>query len=112
MLRTLFMIGGLALIIVTYLPFDSLAKDTALARRLLNSQGCKACHTFEGDGGRDAGSFEEMRERLSWAEIRLQLINQPGTHADGSMPDFSHLSDEEIDALIYLIKPREQEHNP
>jgi mono/diheme cytochrome c family protein len=112
MLRTLSMICGLALIIVTYPLFDSLAKDTALARKLLNSQGCKACHTFEGDGGREAGSFEEMRERLSWAEIRLQLVNQTGTHAGGSMPDFSHLSDEEIEALIYLIKPREQEHNP
>jgi mono/diheme cytochrome c family protein len=107
MLRALSMIAGLTLFIITCLPFEGLAKDTALARKLLNSQGCKACHTFEGDGGRDAGSFEEMRERLSWAEIRLQLVNQARTHADGSMPDFSHLSEAEIDALIYLIKPRE-----
>jgi len=107
MIRTLSIIGGLTLAIVTYLPCDSLAEDTALARKLLNSQGCKACHTFEGDGGRDAGSFEEMRERLSWAEIRLQLVNQPGTHANGRMPDFSYLSEAEIEALVYLIKPRQ-----
>ena len=105
MSRTLFMIGGLALIIVTYLPFDSLAEDTALARKLLNSQGCKACHSLEGDGGKDAESFEEIRNRLSWAEIRLQLVNQERIHAYSKMPDFSHLSDAEIDALIYFIKP-------
>ncbi len=105
MFRTWSMIGWLALIIVTYLPSGSLAEDTAMARKLFNSQGCKACHAFEGDGGREAASFEEMRERLSWAEIRVQLVNQARTHADGSMPDFSHLSDAEIEALIYLIKP-------
>ena len=99
------MICGFTLIIVTCLPCRSAADDTALARKLLNSQGCKACHALEGDGGNDAESFKEIRARLSWAEIRLQLVNPERTHARGSMPDFSHLSEAEIEALIYLIKP-------
>ena len=105
MFCNLAIIGGFSLVIFTCLPCSSLADDTALARKLLNSQGCKACHSLEGDGGKDAESFEEIRNRLSWAEIRLQLVNQERVHAYSKMPDFSHLSDAEIDALIYFIKP-------
>ena len=97
--------GGLTLVIMTCLPFNSCADDTALARKLLNSQGCKACHSLEGDGGKDAESFEGIRERLSRAEIRSQLVNQERLHAYGKMPDYSHLSEAEISALIYFIKP-------
>ena len=95
----------LTLVIVTCLPRISMADDSALAHKLLNSQGCKACHALKGDGGKEAASFEEIRERLSWAEIRQQLVNPDGAHASGKMRDFSHLSEAEIEALIYLIKP-------
>lgn len=94
-----------SLLIVTGLPGGSSADDTALAHKLLNSQGCKACHALKGDGGKEAASFEDIRQRLSWAEIRQQLVNPEGTHANGRMRDFSHLSEPEIEALIYLIKP-------
>jgi len=112
MLRTMSMICGLTLVVVAALPFGSLADDTAVARKLLNAQGCKACHAFEGDGGRVAESFEEIRDRLSRQEMRTQLVNPARTHANGSIPDFSHLSDAEIDALVYLIKPVQQERKP
>ena len=102
---SLAMICSLTLVMVASLPCRSAADDSALARKLFNSQGCKACHALEGHGGKDAGSFEEIRARLSWAEIRLNLVNPEGTHANGKMPDFSHLSEPEIEALIYLIKP-------
>jgi len=105
MFCNLVMIGGLALLISSTVPVSSFAADNALARKLINSQGCKACHSLEGDGGKDAASFEEIRNRLSWAEIRWQLVNQERIHAYGKMPDFSHLSEAEIEALIYFIKP-------
>jgi hypothetical protein len=98
-------IGWFTLVILACLPVSSFADDTALARKLLNSQGCKACHSLEGDGGKDAASFEEIRDRLSRAEIRRQLVNQERIHAYDKMPDFSHLSEAEIEALIYFIKP-------
>jgi hypothetical protein len=102
---SLAMIILLTLVLVIGLPCGSTADDTALAHKLLNSQGCKACHALKGDGGKEAGSFEEIGQRLSWAEIRLQLVNPEGAHANGKMSDFSHLSEKEIEALIYLIKP-------
>jgi len=105
MFCNLAIIGGITLVAFVCLPCRSLADDSALARKLLNSQGCKACHSLEGDGGKDAESFEDIRDRLSWAEIRLQLVNRERVHGHGKMPDFSHLSDAEIDALIYFIKP-------
>ena len=105
MFRTLSRTGGMALVIIAFLPIGSLAADDSLARKLFNSQGCKACHTLEGDGGKDDGSFEEMRERLSRAEVRLQLVNPAGTHGKGSIHDFSHLSDTEIEALVSFIQP-------
>ena len=105
MFRAMSLISGLTLVIITCLPIGGLAEDTGLARKLFNSQGCKACHTLEGDGGKDAGSFEEIRDRLSRAEIRLQLVNPAGTHAKGSIPDFSHLSEAELEALILFIQP-------
>lgn len=104
MMRSLSIIGGLALIMVTAMPFDSLSEDGGLARKLFNSQGCKACHSLEGDGGKEAGSFEEMRDRLSRDEIRRQLVSPTGTHGDGSIADFSYLSDAEIEALVAFIQ--------
>lgn len=79
--------------------------DDATARKLLNSQGCKACHSLEGDGGDIASSIEEMREKLSRIDIRLKLFNQAGTHGHAKIPDFSHLSEEQLDALVDFIQP-------
>lgn len=105
MYDNLTLICGITLIILASTPCRSAADDTALARKLINSQGCKACHALEGDGGKDAESFEEIRARLSWAEIRQKLVNKEEVHANDKMPDFSHLSEAEIKALIYFIKP-------
>jgi ubiquinol-cytochrome c reductase cytochrome b subunit len=78
--------------------------DEAGARKLMNSQGCKACHSLEGDGGKTAASFEDIRARSSRAEIRSQLVNPAHRHGNGRIPDFSHLSDAEVDALVDFIQ--------
>lgn len=88
------------------LPGKASADDGA-ARKLLNSQGCKACHSMEGDGGVIASSFEEMREKLSRIDIRLKLFNQAGTHGNSKIPDFRHLSREQIDLLVDFIQPEQ-----
>lgn len=75
------------------------------ARKLINSQGCKACHTLEGDGGVIAGSFEAMGATLTRAQIRSMLVNPEQQHGKAKIPDFSHLAEEEIDALVDFIKP-------
>ena len=86
-------------------PANSHAVNDGMARKLINSQGCKACHALEGDGGTLSVSFESMRTRLSRTEIRLQLVNQAGRHGNNAIADFSHLGKTEIDALVVFIQP-------
>lgn len=90
---------------LTSLSAQGAAMDEAGARKLMNSQGCKSCHSLEGDGGKTAASFEDIRARSSRVEIRRQLVNQAHRHGNGRIPDFSHLSDAEIDALVDFIQP-------
>jgi len=97
-------IGVASLLGLMLLPFGSFGQDDGSARKLINSQGCKACHTLEGDGGTMAGSFEDIRAKLSHAEIRQQLVNQEQKHGNSKIPDFNHLSEEELDALVNFLK--------
>ncbi|MBW2688554.1 MAG: cytochrome c [Deltaproteobacteria bacterium] len=105
MYRTLLIIAIMSLLSLAVSPTGSEAQGDGPARKLINSQGCKACHALEGDGGTMAGNFEEIRASLSRAEIRLQLVNQEQKHGKGTIPDFSHLSEEEIDALVKFLQP-------
>ena len=97
--------GVIPALILTVLASDCPAMDDGPARKLINSQGCKACHALENHGGTAAPSFEEMRTRLSRAEIRLQLFNQEHRHSNGRTPDFSNLAEKEIEALVIFIQP-------
>lgn len=105
MKRTLPATGVTIVLSLTVLVTGSPAMDDGPARKLINSQGCKACHTLEKHGGTAAPSFEEMRARLSRAEIRLQLVNQEHRHGKGRIADFSNLAADEIEALVAFIKP-------
>lgn len=105
MYRSLLSIGVFFLLGLTAFPARSADQDDGPARKLINAQGCKACHAMEGDGGTLAGSFEDMRANLSRAQIRLQLVNPSGRHGKNTNPDFSHLSEEEIVSLVNFIQP-------
>lgn len=104
--RRLQIIGVVALLGMMVLPAADAEGDDGPARKLINAQGCKACHALAGDGGTAAPSFEEMRAKLARPQIRSQLINQTQRHGNGSIPDFSHLAGEEIDALVNFIQPQ------
>ena len=90
---------------LTVSPANSEEQNDGPARKLINSQGCKACHTLEGDGGTAAGSFEDMRKSLTRAEVLAQLVSPQQKHGNGKIPDFSHLSDQEREALVDFIRP-------
>ena len=98
-------IGVVSLLGLTVLPASSYDQDDGQARKLINSQGCKVCHALEGDGGTLAGSFKNMRANRARAEIRRQLVNQEQKHTKSTIPDFSHLSETEIDVLVNFIRP-------
>ncbi len=95
-----------ALILNAALASLACANDDAKARNLINSQGCKACHTLEGDGGIAAVSFEAMRAKLTRDQVRSQLVNPTHMHGNAKIPDFSHLSGNDIEALINFIQPK------
>ena len=86
-------------------PF-ACADSATEARNLINSQGCKACHTLDGNGGVAAGSFESMRDKLTRAQVRSQIVNPERKHGNDKIPDFSHLSEKEIDVLVNFIQPK------
>ena len=72
------------------------------AHILINAQGCKACHTLNGNGGDIAGSFEKIISIFN----RDRLVNPEHKHGNNKIPDFSHLSDREIDVLVNFIQPK------
>jgi len=88
-----------------FAPFAYADSETE-ARNLINSQGCKACHKLDGNGGVISGSFEAMRDKLTRTQVRSQLVNPERKHDNGKIPDFSHLSEKEIDVLVNFIQPK------
>ena len=100
------LIIAIAIILNTILSPFAYAGSEAEARQLINSQGCKACHTLDGNGGVIAGSFEAMRDKLTRAQVRSQLVNPERKHGNDKIPDFSHLSENEIDVLVNFIQPK------
>ena len=96
----------MAVILVAALCPRAYSAEETEVLSLINSQGCKACHSLNGKGGIIAGSFEAMRENLTRAQIRSQLVNPKHRHGDDKIPDFSHLSKEEIDILVHFIQPK------
>jgi len=105
MYRILQSIGIIFLLGLMALPASSAKADDGPARKLINSQGCKACHALEGDGGTVGGSFEKIRKTRSRDEIQRQLINPGQRHGNGAIADFSHLSETEIEALVDFMQP-------
>lgn len=106
MFRSFWIIMGVLLSVLLVLPAGSAEQDDGPARKLINSQGCKACHALEGDGGTMAGSFEDMRAKLSRKSVHLQLVNQAGRHGKDRILDFSHLSETEIECLVNFLQPK------
>jgi mono/diheme cytochrome c family protein len=78
-----------------------------LARRLLNSQGCKACHLLDGEGGHSAVDLSNIGSRLGKGQLRSILVNTQHRHAAGRIADFSHLQAEEIEALVTFLSQRQ-----
>ena len=82
------------------------ADEEAVARRLLNSQGCKACHPFESSGEALAPDRSTVGSRLKADQIRGWLVSADHRHAGGRIADFSHLRSAEIEALVSFLSER------
>jgi hypothetical protein len=82
------------------------SEEEALARRLLNSQGCKACHRLDGEGGTAAPDLSKIGSRLTREQLHDALISPKKLHARMLIPDFRHLPQNELDALINFLGSR------
>ena len=82
--------------------------NEALAQRLIDSQGCRACHRLNGAGvGAGIGpELDKVGSRLTREQLRAKLVNPQKRHANGKISDFSLLSGTEIDALVSYLETR------
>jgi len=85
------------------------SEQETLARRLLNSQGCKACHQFEGGTTEIGPTLREASRGLTRKELTRSLVNPENSHGDGLIPAFSHLTPEEVKALVAFLRHLEPE---
>ena len=83
------------------------ADTEGLARRLLNSQGCKACHSFEDAVASPGPDLNQVGRRLTREQLRATLVNPRHRHANSRIADFSHLQTEEIEALTDFLSHRQ-----
>lgn len=74
------------------------------ARKLVNSQGCKACHQLDHEGGNYAQSLEEIGRHRNSEQIRDLLLNGTQANSDRYMPSYSHLRESEIEALVEYLE--------
>ena len=75
--------------------------DGALVFR---KKGCINCHRFKGGGGSICPDLTEVTKRRSDDWIRQQIKDSGVNNPDSTMPDFGHLSEKEIQALIDYLK--------
>jgi cbb3-type cytochrome oxidase cytochrome c subunit len=94
------------LIILTFLTLitaGSLLADEKAARNLILSQGCKACHTFEGDGGSLGPPLDRIGEKLTEGQLRQKLLYPKKSTPESVMPSFEHLTEDELQALVSFL---------
>lgn len=77
------------------------AGDFPMARRLINTQGCKACHKLEGFGGDFARPLDGVGDTLSETQLEQKL--KTGNTAP-YMPSHQHLTQEERTSLVQFLK--------
>jgi mono/diheme cytochrome c family protein len=66
-------------------------------------QGCVRCHTFRGVG-KGAIDLSHVSEKWSAERIRDQIRNPRVNNPETGMPNFGHLSDRQVDALIEFLR--------
>ena len=80
--------------------------DEGTARRLINAQGCKGCHSLEGSGGNRGPALDTVGRRLEAEQIEAQLLNPKANNPDSIMPSMAHLSAEDLRALVAFLSSR------
>lgn len=91
------------LLLIATLASPVLAADDARARNLINSLGCKGCHSFEGSGGTLGPALDNIGKRLSEDQIKSKMLSPKASNPASMMPAYGHLSQEDLSALIEFL---------
>ncbi len=96
----------LSIILTTLFFFSTVSyADEIVARNLIISQGCKGCHVLEGSGGILGPELDKAGARLTRVQIWNKLLEPQATAPKSVMPDYRHLTDEQMNALLdFLIQ--------
>jgi ubiquinol-cytochrome c reductase cytochrome b subunit len=101
-MRILFLLATLACL--SCFAADALAADEAQARNLINSLGCKGCHSFEGSGGALGPALDGVGKRLDDQQLEAKLLHPKAANPDTLMPSYGHLSKEDLSALVDFLR--------
>jgi len=93
----------LTILLVAMAAVAASADRHPVARKLIHSQGCLACHRLEGSGGDFAVPLDAGSSRLSAEQLRTLLKKGKNSPTEPFMPAYNHLSEEELDQLIQFL---------
>jgi|GEM_PF-4522223 len=71
---------------------------------LMLVQGCRACHVIGVGGGSLGPSLNGIGQRLNPHQLRLRLVTPKQLNPSTEMPDFSHLTEQDIEQLIRTLQ--------
>jgi mono/diheme cytochrome c family protein len=74
------------------------------ARKLVNTQGCKACHRLDNEGGDYARPLGKMSRRQHRDRLQEMLVQGTTTDDGRYMPSYSYLQKKEIEMLVNYLK--------
>ena len=105
-----------ALFIATALIFSATTVFAASGASLFSSEGCIACHTINGNGGKVGPNLSSIGSQRSLSWIKTQIVN-PGAHfAPGStvtlngksymaiMPNHKNMPASKVNALASYLE--------
>lgn len=81
--------------------------DEARARNLINSLGCKGCHSFDGSGANFAPSLDKLGNRLTAAQIKAKLLDPSRGGQESMMPSYSQFDPQQIEILADFLAARQ-----
>jgi cytochrome c553 len=93
----------LLLVTLSAPPLSKAEESEARARRIINSLGCKACHSLEGSGSTLATAFDQIGNRLSMEQLNEQLTRHGNRNSQTFMPDYSTVPDADMNDIVQFL---------
>lgn len=99
--KRLILTGALGFFLVFIMGVFLDARDGA---EIFRKEGCSNCHSFKGQGGSTAPDLTAVSQRRNDSWIRTQIKNSKKHNPASMMPEYSHLSWQEVNALVMYLK--------